>query len=80
MMYLIEEIVHLYINSRETKFDDGNASRSFSLRLSVSSQENGTSSHKQVGYSQFYCPTIRITSKIVILGYKNGECAKRRDK
>ncbi|KOB70445.1 Zinc/iron transporter [Operophtera brumata] len=46
MMYLIEELVHLYINSRATKPEDTNPTRPFSLRKSISEGPEEPSSSK----------------------------------
>lgn len=39
MMYLVEELVHLYINSRENKIENSNTTKPFSLRRSITEAE-----------------------------------------
>lgn len=40
MMYLIEELVHLYINSRDNKPEETSATQPFSLRKSITEVES----------------------------------------
>lgn len=50
MMYLVEELVHLYINSRENKIENSKTTKPFSLRRSITEAEapEAVSSRKEI--------------------------------